>query len=106
MDLHTLLGEYVRALILLCVMTFVVWSVVFLLAGVPSAMVLAAIGTVEFLPVLGPLGAGVLVIAVVLFSGFSHPWLLALFILVWRLLQDYVNSPSSWDAGSSFTRAW
>src|SRR5262249_58751168 len=47
----------------------------------------------EFLPVLGPLVAAVIVIAVALFSGFAHPGLLAVFVLVWRLTQDYVSSP-------------
>ncbi len=94
LDLHALLGEYLRALILLSVLTFAAWSALFLLVGVPYGLVLAAIGgALEFLPVLGPLVAGVIVIAVALFSGFSHPWLLALFVLGWRLSQDYVSSP-------------
>ena len=94
LDLHSVLGEYIRALILLCSLTFAVWSALFLLAGVPYALVLAALGgTLEFLPVLGPLVAGVIVVAVAFFSGFSHPWLLALFVLAWRLTQDYVTSP-------------
>ncbi len=93
-DLHTVLGEYVRALVLLCALTFVVWTILFLVAGVPYALVLAAIGgALEFLPVVGPLAAGVTIVAVALFSGFGHPWLLAVFILLWRLVQDYVSSP-------------
>jgi len=93
-DLHTVLAEYIRALILLCSLTFAVWSALFLLTGVPYALVLAALGgTLEFLPVLGPLVAAVIVIAVALFSGFAHPGLLAVFVLVWRLTQDYVSSP-------------
>ncbi|HXJ82517.1 MAG TPA: AI-2E family transporter [Candidatus Methylomirabilis sp.] len=93
-DLHSLLAGYIRSLILLCLLTFIVWSAVFLLAGVPYALVLAAVGgTLEFLPVLGPLVAGVVVVAVVVFGGFSHPWLVAVFVLVWRLTQDYVSSP-------------
>ncbi len=93
-DLHSVFGEYVRALVLLCVLTFVVWAVLFLLAGVPYALVLAAIGgALEFLPVVGPLAAGVTIVSVALFSGFVHPWLLALFIVIWRVVQDYVSSP-------------
>src|SRR5262245_32710294 len=93
-DLHIVFGEYVRALILLSVLTLVVWSAPFLPAGVPYARVLAAIGAAfEFLPVVGPAVAGIAVVSVALFSGFSHPWLLALFIVVWRLVQDYVSSP-------------
>ncbi len=93
-DLHSVLGEYVRALVLLCVLTFVVWVVLFLIARVPYALVLAAIGgALEFLPVVGPIAAGITVVSVALFSGFAHPWLLALFIVIWRLGQDYVSSP-------------
>jgi predicted PurR-regulated permease PerM len=93
-DLHVLLGEYVRALVTLSLITFVVWSAVFLAAGVPYALVLAAIGgALEFIPVIGPLTSGVVVIGVSLFAGYSHPWLLALFVLVWRGIQDYGTSP-------------
>jgi predicted PurR-regulated permease PerM len=93
-DLHVLLGQYVRALVLLALITFVAWSAVFLTAGVPYALVLAAIGgALEFIPVIGPLTAGVVVIGVGLFTGYAHPWLLLVFILVWRGIQDYAASP-------------
>ena len=93
-DLHSVFGEYVRALVLLCALTFVVWTVLFLIGRVPYALVLAAIGgALEFLPVVGPVAAGITVVSVALFSGFAHPWLLALFIMIWRLVQDYVSSP-------------
>jgi len=93
-DLHSVFGEYVRALVLLCVLTFVVWTALFLMTGVPYALVLAAIGgALEFLPVVGPVAAGITIVSVALFSGFAHPWLLALFILLWRFVQDYVSSP-------------
>jgi predicted PurR-regulated permease PerM len=68
--------------------------VLFLSFGVPYDMVLAAIGgTLEFIPVVGPLAAGVVVIGVSVFSGFSHPWLLVGFVVLWRFIQDYVTSP-------------
>ena len=93
-DVHDLLGEYVRALILLALLTFLVWMSVFLMAGVPYAIVLAAIaGVLEFLPLFGPLAAGALVMVVALVSGYPHPLLLFLFIIVWRGIQDYVSSP-------------
>src|SRR4051812_15372291 len=93
-DVHTLLGNYVRALILLSLITFVVWSAIFFLAGVPYPIGLAAIGgALEFLPVLGPITAGVIVVSVALFAGFGHPLLLVVFVLLWRLVQDYVSSP-------------
>ena len=93
-DVHLLLGQYVRALLLMALVTFVVWSAVFLTAGVPYALVLAAIGgAFEFIPVIGPLTAGVVAMGVSLFTGYDHPWLLVLFILVWRGIQDYGVSP-------------
>jgi predicted PurR-regulated permease PerM len=93
-DIHVLLVGYMRALLLLALVTFVVWSVVFLSAGVPYAMVMAAIGgTLEFIPVVGPLAAGVIVVGVSIFSGYGHPWLLVGFVLLWRGIQDYATSP-------------
>jgi predicted PurR-regulated permease PerM len=93
-DLHLLLGQYVRAQLLLALITFVAWSAVFLTAGVPYALVLAGIGgALEFIPVIGPLTAGVLAIGVSLFGGYAHPWLLAGFVLVWRGVQDYACVP-------------
>jgi predicted PurR-regulated permease PerM len=93
-DVHDLLGEYVRALILLALLTFLVWMGVFLAAGVPYAVVLAAIaGVLEFLPLFGPLAAGALVMIVALFSGYPYPVFLFLFIILWRGVQDYVSSP-------------
>jgi predicted PurR-regulated permease PerM len=93
-DLHLLLGQYVRAQVLLAMITFIVWATVFLAAGVPYGLVLAAVGgALEFIPVIGPLTAGVLAIGVSLFGGYAHPWLLAAFVLVWRGIQDYACAP-------------
>ncbi|MBI1846907.1 MAG: AI-2E family transporter [Candidatus Rokubacteria bacterium] len=93
-DIHALLARYVRALVLLALVTFVVWSIVFLVSGTPYPLVLAAVGgALEFVPVLGPLAAGVVVVGVALFSGYGHPWALALFVLLWRGVQDYATSP-------------
>src|SRR3989475_7341207 len=84
-DVDQVLGNYVRALIVLCVVTFVVWSVLFYVAGVPYALLLAAIGgALEFVPVVGPGTSGVIVVAVSLFSGFTHPRLLLGFLVLWR----------------------
>jgi len=93
-DLHLLLGQYVRAQLLLALITFVVWSAVFLTAGVPYALVLAGIGgALEFIPVVGPLTAGIVAVGVSLLGGYSHPWALLVFVLVWRGIQDYGTSP-------------
>jgi len=99
-DVHLLLAKYVRALILLSLITFFVWSAVFFVAGVPYPVGLAAIaGVLEFLPIVGPLTAGVIVVSVALLSGYPHPWLLVAFVLVWRGIQDYVSSPLVMGSG-------
>jgi predicted PurR-regulated permease PerM len=93
-DLHEILGRYVRAQVLLALITFVAWSGVFLAAGVPYALVLAAVGgALEFIPVVGPLSAGIAVLGVALSTGYPHPWLLLVFVLVWRGIQDFAASP-------------
>jgi len=93
-DIHELLGQYVRALIILCCITFVVWTAVFLIADVPYAVPLAVFGgALEFIPVVGPAVAGLVVMLASLFAGYSHPILLLSFLVGWRLIQDYVTSP-------------
>jgi predicted PurR-regulated permease PerM len=93
-DVHRLLGDYVRAQLLLSLITFAMWSAVFLAAGVPYALVLAGIGgALEFIPVVGPLTAGIVAIGVSLFGGYAHPWLVVAFVLVWRGIQDYALAP-------------
>jgi predicted PurR-regulated permease PerM len=93
-DVHRLLGNYVRAQLLLSLITFVMWSAVFLMAGVPYALVLAGIGgALEFIPVVGPMTAGVVAIGVSVFGGYAHPWLVVAFVLVWRGIQDYGTAP-------------
>src|SRR5207302_9457440 len=100
-DVDQVLGNYVRALIVLCVVTFVVWSVLFYVAGVPYALLLAAIGgALEFVPVVGPVTSGVIVVAVSLFAGFTHPWLLVGFLVLRRGVSDYVPSPLTMGKGA------
>jgi predicted PurR-regulated permease PerM len=93
-DVHRVLGNYVRVQVLLSLITFATWSAVFLMAGVPYALVLAGIGgALEFIPVVGPVTAGVAAIGVSLFGGYAHPWLVVAFVLVWRAIQDWGTAP-------------
>jgi hypothetical protein len=83
------LGALSRALILLCSLTFAVWSALFLLAAVPYALVLVALGgTLEFLPVLGPLVAGPagMFLSVPVLPGLR---------VVWLCLRDFRTESSS-----------
>ena len=50
-------------------------------------------GALEFIPVVGPLVAGIIMVLVAVLAGYAHwPWLL-LFLIAWRLVQDYVIAP-------------
>jgi predicted PurR-regulated permease PerM len=99
-DVHHLLGHYVGALIALCLITFTVWLAVFAVAGVRYAVLLAALGgALEFIPVVGPVVAGALVLGVNVFTGGGHPVLLLGFLIAWRLVQDYVTSPLVMGSG-------
>jgi predicted PurR-regulated permease PerM len=50
-------------------------------------------GILEFIPVVGPLVAAALILSVALLTGYSHWLVLLLFLIAWRLIQDYVVSP-------------
>ena len=50
-------------------------------------------GIAEFVPVVGPLVAALSIFGVAYLTNYSHLWLLLAFLGVWRLVQDYYNSP-------------
>jgi len=99
-DLHDLLMQYLRALVSLSAATFVSHSAVFSLMRVPYAVLLAGIAAIlEFIPVIGPLTAAVIALIVSAFSGYSHLLWIVLFLIVWRLFQDYVVNPYVMNRG-------
>lgn len=93
-DLDVLLGGYMRALTILALATIVVYSLAFGIGGVPYALLLAALaGVLEFVPVLGPLAAALICVAVAGLSGYDHVLAIVAFIVVYRIFQDYVLNP-------------
>jgi predicted PurR-regulated permease PerM len=93
-DLNHMLAHFIRAQLTLAALTFVMYSAVLAMMGVPNALVLGTVGgLLEFIPVVGPLVAALIIMGVALLMGFSHwLWLIA-FLGIWRLIQDYVSSP-------------
>jgi predicted PurR-regulated permease PerM len=93
-QMNLMLGHYIRAQITLAglamlVVTFVLW-----ILRVPYAFALGpAAGALEFIPVVGPLVGGAIVLGVALLAGYHHIVWLLIFLLVWRGIQDYVSSP-------------
>jgi predicted PurR-regulated permease PerM len=93
-DLHDALSRYVRAVGVLCLATLVAYGVFFSLAGVPYAILLAAVAAVlEVLPLVGPLGAAVIALFVAGMSGYEHLLWIVGFIAGYRVFQDYVLTP-------------
>jgi len=99
-DLHLLVGQYIRALVLLAMAAFVSYSVVFSALGVPYAVLLASVaGVLELIPFVGPLTAAIVALLVAGLSGYAHILWIVIFLVVYRLFQDYVLSPYLLSSG-------
>jgi predicted PurR-regulated permease PerM len=93
-DINLLLGEYIRALVILSAVSFTAYSLFLGLSGAPYAVLLAGVAALgEFVPVVGPAAAALIVLAVTGLSGYTHVLLFVAFGLIFRLLQDYGVSP-------------
>jgi predicted PurR-regulated permease PerM len=100
-DVHLLLAQYMRALVLLAAAAFVAYGTFFSLVGVPYGILLAAIAfPLEFIPMLGPLAAAVIILMVAGLSGFHHLLWVLIFLAVFRVFQDYVLSPHLLSKGT------
>jgi predicted PurR-regulated permease PerM len=92
-DLNEMLAHFIRAQLTLAVFSFVVYSSVLGILRFPYALMLGtAGGALEFVPVVGPLVAGVVMVTVAVLTGY-HPLLLLGFLVAWRMIQDYVIAP-------------
>jgi predicted PurR-regulated permease PerM len=100
-DVHLLLAQYMRALVLLAAAAFVACGSFFSLIGVPYGILLAAIAfLLEFIPLLGPLVAAVAILMVAGLSGFHHLLWILVFLAVFRVFQDYVLLPHLLSKGA------
>ena len=92
-DVHLLLVHYMRALMILSAATFATYGVCLAIVGVPYAILLAVLAALlEFIPMIGPLAAAVIIAIVTLASGANVVPIL-IFMGVYRLFQDYVLAP-------------
>jgi predicted PurR-regulated permease PerM len=92
-DIHLLLAHYMRALVLLSLCTFTAYSIFFTILGMPFGVLLAVLGMcLEFIPMIGPLTAAAAILIVAAVSG-AHLLVVLIFIVAFRMLQDYVISP-------------
>ncbi|MDP9161670.1 MAG: AI-2E family transporter [Acidobacteriota bacterium] len=93
-DLNQMLAQFIRAQLTLAALSLVVYVSFMELMRLPYALVLGtAGGLMEFIPVVGPLVAAVLIVGVSLLMSYPHWLVLMVFLGAWRLIQDYVISP-------------
>ena len=93
-DLNQMLAHFIRAQLTLAALTLVIYSAVLGMMRMPYALVLGTLGgLLEFIPVVGPLVAAVVIVGVALLMSYPHWLALVIFLGTWRLIQDYVTSP-------------
>ena len=87
------LASYMRAQLTLAALSFVFYTTTLLILGFPYALPLGIVGgALEFLPAVGWLASAVLILTIGILVHAHWIWMAGL-ILVWRVVQDYVNSP-------------
>ena len=92
-ELHSVLGKYMSAQVLLCSLSFAFYLATLILVGCPHPIALAFLGGfLEFIPVAGWLTTFAAVLSVAVVSNSHWIWIAALFGL-WRVLQDYFFYP-------------
>jgi predicted PurR-regulated permease PerM len=93
-DLNQMLAHFIRAQLTLAAFSMLAYISFMGLMRVPYALVLGTAGGImEFIPVVGPLVAALVILGVALLFSYPHWLVLLVFLLAWRMLQDYVVSP-------------
>ena len=100
MDMHLALRNYIRALVILAMITFASYAIFLRVVGVGYELLLAGIlAVLEFIPAVGP-AVGLVLVLVVSFSTGSGAWLaILIFFGIYRVFQDYVINPYLMRAG-------
>ena len=92
-QVDTMLAKFIRAQLALAVLSFVFYSVSMLVLRFPYAVALGTLGgALEFLPAVGWIASAAAILTIGFLTHSHWIWMAGL-IVVWRLVQDYVNSP-------------
>lgn len=93
-DLDEMLASYIGAQLILSAVAAVTYTSFFWLMHLPYGLALGVVaGFLEFIPVVGPLMGAILVLGVAFLVAYPHLLWIAVFLGVWRLVQDYLISP-------------
>ena len=92
-QVDSMLAKYVRAQLALAGFSFLFYTASMLVLGFPYAIALGLIGgALEFLPAVGWVASAAAILTIGFLTHAHWIWM-ALLLLLWRLVQDYVNSP-------------
>lgn len=93
-DLDSMLSLFVRAQLLLVLISGSAYTIFMASLQVPYAFALAAIGgLLEFIPLVGPLLAAGLILGISFSLNYPHLLVLVIFLGAWRVCEDYLISP-------------
>ncbi len=93
-DVSKTLAAYIRAQITACIEIAILVTVGFGIIGVPYAIVMGAVaGMLEFLPMIGPFIFATIAFLLALTVSLKLAFIVALFLAVLRILQDYIIYP-------------
>ena len=99
-DIHLVLRNYIRALVLLSLASFCAWTIFLSLLHYPYELLLAGVSAIlEFIPVVGPAAALVILLTVCLITGSSGLLWIVIFWGAFRVFQDYVLNPYLMSSG-------
>jgi predicted PurR-regulated permease PerM len=99
-ELHTMLQSYIRALVILALASFAAWSVFLSVMQEPYGLLLGGLaGVLEFIPVIGPAIALVIMLIVCGIAGSGGFLWIIIFWALYRVFQDYVLNPYLMSAG-------
>jgi len=93
-DVDAMLSQFVRAQLLLAIISGLIYTAGLSSLRVPYAYILGAVGgLLEFIPLVGPAIAAVGIVGVCFGLNYHHTLWVIVFLGVWRLIQDYVIAP-------------
>jgi predicted PurR-regulated permease PerM len=99
-DVHDVLKNYIRALIILAVASFITWAVFLTLMGEQYELLLAGVaGILEFIPVIGPAVTLAIMLVVTGIAGTGGLLWIVIFWALYRVFQDYVLNPYLMSSG-------
>ncbi len=93
-DVSKTLAAYIRAQITACIEVGILVTIGFSIIGVPYAIVMGAVaGLLEFLPMIGPFIFAIIAFLLALTVSLKQALVVALFLAVLRIAQDYIIYP-------------